>query len=299
MGGAVGRMAGILTPLRPPGAGANLRRQARRVDDTSASLRHCGSVASMAPPCLEACPLNAACAAGRADRQLDRVEAGHARRRDRAAPPVHPAKIVVGPREIERYGDSTLGEVLKRCQTPDDARRARSPAGDPHARPGQRLRRSCSTASACRRGSRSTSMDGPGRAHEILRAQWPGVWRARSPARQHHHSRGATASSTTTSRSARRGNDEVTPGFSWSRSDTAGDLTLQRLSASGAVQRRDSTTDILTVDQTADDGVVTLGQGPADPHARGTSAPSNLNARLQWQRRRVGVLDAVRCGEDV
>ena len=160
--------------------------------------------------------------------QLDRVEITDTRadeteqRRQSTA-----AKIVVGREEIERYGDSTLGEVLKRL-------------------PGVTMQGAPGRGGAIRMrglGSGYTQilLDGervpPGFSIDSMDPdQVERIEILRAPTAE----TGARAIAGTINIVTREGyrkrdndlkvgaaweNDEVTPGFSWSRSDAAGDLT--------------------------------------------------------------------------
>lgn len=193
------------------------------------------------------------------------------------------AKIVIGREEIERYGDSTLGEVLKRL-------------------PGVTLRGAPGRGGAIRMrglGSGYTQilLDGervpPGFAIDDLDPELvERIEILRAPTAE----TGARAIAGTINivmREAYRkvGNDlkagsawengEITPGFVWTRNDSAGAMTYN-VSASGAIQRRDSAIDISTVDQTLDGGVTTLAQDQ-QVASREERQRLNLNARLEWR----------------
>jgi outer membrane receptor for ferrienterochelin and colicins len=193
------------------------------------------------------------------------------------------AKIVVGREEIERYGDSTLGEVLKRL-------------------PGVTLQGAPGRGGAIRmrglgNGYTQILLDGermpPGFAIDTLDPeQVERIEILRAPTAE----TGVRAIAGTINIVMREGyrkqsNDlklgtawedgQPTPGFAWSRNDSAGAL-VYNVAASGAIQRRNSQTDIVTVDQTLADGVTTLAQAQqiASHEER---QRLNLNARLQWR----------------
>lgn len=216
--------------------------------------------------------------------QLDRVEIVGERaneiqeRRQSTA-----AKIVVGREEIERYGDATLGEVLKRL-------------------PGVTLGGAPGRGGAIRMrglGSGYTQilLDGervpPGFAIDSLDPeQVERIEILRAPTAE----TGARAIAGTINIVMREGwrkqdndlkigpaleNGEITPGFAWSRSGTADSLSYT-LGASGQVQRRASETAISTINQKLSDGATTLDQYQtiaADEERQRL----NLNARLQWR----------------
>lgn len=216
--------------------------------------------------------------------QLDRVEVVGERaneteeRRQSTA-----AKIVVGREEIERYGDATLGEVLKRL-------------------PGVTLGGTPGRGGAIRMrglGSGYTQilLDGervpPGFAIDSLDPeQVERIEILRAPTAE----TGARAIAGTINIVMREGyrrqdndlklgpaweNGEITPGFAWSRTGTAEGLSYT-LGASGQIQRRSSETAIATVNQEIADGATTLAQLQtiaADEERQRL----NLNARLQWR----------------
>ena len=216
--------------------------------------------------------------------QLERVEVTGTRaddveeRRQSTA-----AKIVIGREEIERYGDGTLGEVLKRL-------------------PGVTLRGAPGRGGAIRMrglGSGYTQilLDGervpPGFAIDDLDPELvERIEILRAPTAE----TGARAIAGTINIVMREGyrkagddlkagsaweNGQITPGFAWTRNDSAGALTYN-VSASGAIQRRDSALDISTVDQTLDGGVTTLAQNQ-QVASHEERQRLNLNARLKWR----------------
>jgi outer membrane receptor for ferrienterochelin and colicins len=193
------------------------------------------------------------------------------------------AKIVVGRDEIERFGDSTLGEVLKRLP-------GVTMGGTPGRGGAIRMRGLGS-------GYTQILLDGervpPGFAIDSLDPeQVERIEILRAPTAE----TGARAIAGTINIIMREGyrkeagdlkvgsaweNGEITPGFAWTTSDTAGALTYT-VSASGAVQRQDSQTDITTVNQTLADGTTTLAQNQSTA-SQEERQRLNLNARLQWR----------------
>ena len=193
------------------------------------------------------------------------------------------AKIIVGRDEIERFGDSTLGEVLKRLP-------GVTMGGTPGRGGAIRMRGLGS-------GYTQILLDGervpPGFAIDSLDPeQVERIEILRAPTAE----TGARAIAGTINIITREGyrrqasdlkvgsaweNDQITPGFSWTTNDTAGALAYA-VSASGAVQRQDSATDIVTVNQSLRDGTTTLAQNQGIV-AQEERQRLNLNARLQWR----------------
>jgi outer membrane receptor for ferrienterochelin and colicins len=193
------------------------------------------------------------------------------------------AKIVVGREEIERFGDSTLGEVLKRLP-------GVTMGGTPGRGGAIRMRGLGS-------GYTQILLDGervpPGFAIDSLDPeQVERIEILRAPTAE----TGARAIAGTINIITREGyrkqagdlkvgsaweNEQITPGFAWTINDTAGALAYT-VSASGAVQRQDSATDIVTVNQTLADGTTTLAQNQGIV-AHEERQRLNLNARLQWR----------------
>lgn len=193
------------------------------------------------------------------------------------------AKIVVGRDEIERFGDSTLGEVLKRLP-------GVTMGGAPGRGGAIRMR-------GLGGGYTQILLDGervpPGFAIDSLDPeQVERIEILRAPTAE----TGARAIAGTINIIMREGyrkqdndlkvgsaweNGQITPGFAWTRNGSAEDLTYN-VSASGAVQRRDSQSDITTVNQLLADGTTTLAQ---DQHIATHEERQrlNLNARLQWR----------------
>lgn len=193
------------------------------------------------------------------------------------------AKIVVGRDEIERMGDSTLGEVLKRLP-------GVTMGGAPGRGGAIRMRGLGS-------GYTQILLDGervpPGFAIDSLDPeQVERIEILRAPTAE----TGARAIAGTINIIMREGyrkqagdlkvgsaweNEQITPGFSFTTSDSAGALTYT-VSASGAVQRQDNQSTITTVNQSLADGATTLAQQQSTT-THDERQRLNLNARLQWR----------------
>jgi len=193
------------------------------------------------------------------------------------------AKIVVGRDEIERFGDSTVGELLKRL-------------------PGVTIQGAPGRGGAIRMrglGSGYTQilLDGervpPGFSLDTLAPeQIERIEILRAPTAE----TGTRAIAGTINIITREGfrksindwklgaayeNDELSPGLSWTRNDTFGGM-IYNLSLSAFHQNRDSQTDIATVNQTLAGGVTTLAQ---DEQIATQERRNGLNfsSRLQWR----------------
>ncbi|MBK6862253.1 MAG: TonB-dependent receptor [Ideonella sp.] len=219
-----------------------------------------------------------------APQQLERVEITGQRgdeleqRRQSTA-----AKIIVGRDEIERYGDTTLGEVLKRLP-------GVTMGGAPGRGGAIRMR-------GLGGGYTQILLDGervpPGFAIDALDPeQVERIEILRAPTAE----TGARAIAGTINIIMREGyrkhvndlkagsaweNSQITPGFAWTLNDSADALTYN-VSASGMVQRRESATDTATVNQRLADGVTTLAQDQSSASLEERQR-LNLNARLQWR----------------
>jgi iron complex outermembrane receptor protein len=193
------------------------------------------------------------------------------------------AKIVVGRDEIERLGDGTVGELLKRL-------------------PGVTVQGAPGRGGAIRMrglGSGYTQilLDGervpPGFSIDSLTPeQIERIEILRAPTAE----TGARAIAGTINIITREGyrkrindlklgvgvqNDEVSPGLSWTRNDSVGAM-VYNLSLSAYNQRRANDSDIVTTNQTLDTGVTTLAR---DEQITGQEQRYGLNfsSRLQWR----------------
>ena len=200
------------------------------------------------------------------------------------------AKIVVGRDEIERYGDSTVGELLKRL-----------PGVTMQGAPGRggniRLR-------GLGGGYTQILLDGqrvpPGFSIDSLTPeQIERIEILRAPTAE----TGARAIAGTINIITREGfkkrindlrmgfsveNGHVQPGASWTRNDSVGAWTYN-LSATAFRFNRSNDSVTTTTDQRLDDGSTTLAQSEhslSHEHRAGL----NLSSRLQWRDEKVGVL---------
>ena len=241
----------------------------------SVAVLSAAASAQEAPPAVPAAP---------APTRLDRVEVTGGRlgdneeRRQSTA-----AKIVVGRDEIERYGDSTVGELLKRL-------------------PGVTMQGVPGRGGAIRMrglGSGYTQilLDGervpPGFSLDSLSPeQIERIEILRAPTAE----TGTRAIAGTINIITREGfrksiNDlklglgvedgQVSPGLSWTRNDGIDGL-IYNLSLTALRQRRDSTGDIATTNRTLDEGLTTLAQNEQFSSQERRDR-LNLSSRLQWR----------------
>jgi len=193
------------------------------------------------------------------------------------------AKIVVGRDEIERYGDSTVGELLKRL-------------------PGVTMQGAPGRGGAIRMrglggGYTQILLDGervpPGFSLDTLTPeQIERIEILRAPTAE----TGARAIAGTINIITREGfrkrindlklgvaleNGETSPGFSWTRNDSVESMIVN-VSLSALEHRRDSDTAIATTNQTLDGGVTTLAQNEQIA-AHEQRQRLNLSSRLQWR----------------
>jgi len=198
------------------------------------------------------------------------------------------AKIVIGREEIDKYGDSSLGDVLRRLP-------GVTVPGAPGRGGAPRLRGLGS-------GYTQILIDGqrvpPGFTIESLTPeQVERIEILRAPTAE----TGSRAIAGTINIITREGyrkrlndirlgigyeNGEFSPGGSWTHNDSAGDLTYN-FSTSVYNSHRASTSDTRTVESTLDSGTPTLVQ---DEHAQARDQRSglNLSSRLQWKLNELG-----------
>lgn len=193
------------------------------------------------------------------------------------------AKIVIGRDEIDKFGDATLGEVLRRLPgvtTPGAPGRGGAP----------RLRGLGS-------GYTQLLIDGqrfpPGFSLESLTPeQVERIEILRAPTAE----TGARAIAGTINIVTREGfrrrlddlrlsagveNGEFTPGLFWTHNDSAGPLTYN-VSAGSFANRRRSTSETLTTQAEIDDGTL-VGHETLASEARDRRQGLNLSGRLQWR----------------
>ena len=193
------------------------------------------------------------------------------------------AKIVIGREEIDRFGDSTIGEVLRRLP-------GVTMAGPPGRGGPPRMR-------GLGAGYTQLLIDGqrvpPGFSLESLTPeQIERIEILRAPtAETGARAIGGTINIITREGFKRRINDlrlgfgyedgQFTPGFSWTRNDSVGDL-IYTLSASMFRNRRTSDSSTRTTDTDLDDGTLVRDQTET---SRGldTRTGLNLTSRLQWR----------------
>ena len=216
--------------------------------------------------------------------QLERVEVtGGALKDSEARRQSTAAKIIIGREEIDNFGDSTVGELLKRL-----------PGVTMQGAPGRggniRMR-------GLGNGYTQILLDGdrvpPGFSLDSLTPeQIERIEILRAPTAE----TGARAIAGTINIITREGyrkyindlrlglgfeNGNLQPGLSWTRNDSAGSL-IYNLSLSAYRQKRDSESVVATVDQTLDTGEVTqslLEQLQSHDQRQGL----NLSSRLQWR----------------
>jgi iron complex outermembrane receptor protein len=193
------------------------------------------------------------------------------------------AKIVIGREEIDRFGDSTVGEVLKRLP-------GVTMPGAPGRGGGPRMR-------GLGGGYTQLLIDGqrvpPGFSLESLTPeQIERIEILRAPtAETGARAIGGTINIITREGFKRRINDlrlgfglesgQLTPGLFWTRNDTVGDL-IYTVSASAFRNRRESAGRTQTTDTDLDDGSLLRDQ---TEHNQGLSTRLGLNltSRLQWR----------------
>lgn len=193
------------------------------------------------------------------------------------------AKIVIGREEIERFGDSTVGEVLKRLP-------GVTMPGPPGRGGGPRMR-------GLGAGYTQLLIDGqrvpPGFSIETLTPeQIERIEILRAPtAETGARAIGGTINIITREGFRRRLNDlrtgfgvengQVTPGLFWTRNDSSGDL-IYTLSGSAFRNRRSSASTTHTTDTDLDDGTLLRDQ---TEHSESLDIRRGLNmtSRLQWR----------------
>ena len=193
------------------------------------------------------------------------------------------AKIVIGRDEIDKFGDSTLGDVLKRL-----------PGVTIQGRPGRggaiRLR-------GLGNGYTQILLDGervpPGfsldsippdqiERIEILRAPTAETGARAIAGTINIVTRGGYTRRVNDVRvAAALENDRVQPSASWTRNFTTGDFIVNT-TMSGFYIDRDNSSSTTTIDQRLDDGTVTLAQFE-DSRVRVSGGGANVSARLQWR----------------
>jgi iron complex outermembrane receptor protein len=193
------------------------------------------------------------------------------------------AKIVIGRDEIDKFGDSTLGDVLKRL-----------PGVTIQGRPGRggaiRLR-------GLGNGYTQILLDGervpPGfsldsippdqiERIEILRAPTAETGARAIAGTINIVTRGGYTRRVNDVRvAAALENDRVQPSASWTRNFTTGDFIVNT-TVSGFYIDRDNSSSTTTIDQRLDDGTVTLAQFE-DSRVRVHGGGANLSARIQWR----------------
>ena len=193
------------------------------------------------------------------------------------------AKIVIGRDEIDRFGDSTLGDVLKRL-----------PGVTIQGQPGRggaiRLRGLGS-------GYTQILLDGervpPGfsldsispdqvERIEILRAPTAETGARAIAGTINIVTRGGTTRRVNDVRvAAAIENDRLQPGATWSRNFTAGDFIVNTTLSAYHIDR-DNSSATTTIDQRLDDGAVTLAQFE-DSRVRVSGGGVHASARVQWR----------------
>ncbi|MBV9890424.1 MAG: TonB-dependent receptor plug domain-containing protein, partial [Rhizobacter sp.] len=193
------------------------------------------------------------------------------------------AKIVIGRDEIDKFGDSTLGDVLKRL-----------PGVTIQGRPGRggaiRLR-------GLGNGYTQLLLDGervpPGfsldaiapdqiERIEILRAPTAETGTRAIAGTINIVTRGGYSRRVNDVRvAAARENDRLQPSASWTRNFTAGDFIVNT-TLSGFYIDRDNSSSTTTIDQRHDDGTTTLAQFE-DSRMRVHGGGANVSARVQWR----------------